>query len=211
MMERTSTSAGPMTVPQTMTLSPTPPSRLRSSTRKAETVRVFARARAQCTDGRAGRAGPSFGALYWMVLERQGLKVTRGDLRYSRVGTRGLPPVHRLGPRLHTTHGVLQARGTARGAASLPIKGHRRNQSLEECCPCKLALHPPSEASFCALCTASHAAMYPVLITPHHPRDTVAAAESLRAAPHSTEDDAEGEEEDYETAMKKLSEKAGDL
>ena len=183
MMERTSTSAGPMTVPQTMTLSPTPPSRLRSSTRKAETVRVFARVRAQCTDGRAGRAGPSFGALYWMVLERQGLKVTRGDLRYSRVGTRGLPPVHRLGPRPHTTHGVLQARGTARGAASLPIKGHRRNQSLEECCPCKLALHPPSEASFCALCTSSHAAMYPVLITPHHPRDTVAAAESLRAAP----------------------------
>ena len=31
------------------------------------------------------------------------------------------------------------------------------------------------------------------------------------AGPRSCEDDADGEEEDYETAMKKLTEKAGDL
>ena len=77
MMERTSTSAGPMTVPQTMTLSPTPPSRLRSSTRKAETVRVVARARSAPTVGGSGRA-----ELRRLVLDgtRAGLKVTRGDL-----------------------------------------------------------------------------------------------------------------------------------
>jgi hypothetical protein len=53
--------------------------------------------------------------------------------------------------------------------------------------------------------------MYPALLR-RAIRGTRWPLQSLcEPPPHSTEDDAEGEEEDYETAMKKLSEKAGDL